>query len=275
MIKSDIEQKAKLIALARALGQEPDAQLVAEVEGYAAFQAEIKENARLSIMQDLQQAIAATKQQLVETLVQELPAEFPQPPSLEELEYFLSESTAEDEHDLDTATPQEISEPTSPTAQPVAEQSLTDLVAQSITQSVKKDSFQQPDPQTVPADLVSITRKLKYLEQWLGKISLAGPGGGAGSAQTLDRATKLITNSYYEITTKDYYIGVNYNNPVTIVLPTVVNNGTEYIIKDESGNAKHNPITVIGTVDNDIGGFILRISNGAVQLLYRNGWRIV
>jgi hypothetical protein len=170
-------------------------------------------------------------------------------------------------------TPQEIPT-TSASSDTIAEQSLADLAAASISASIKRDSFQQPEP-AASTDLVSLQRKVKYLEQWLGKISLAGPGGGAGSAQTLDRATKLITNSYYEITTKDYYIGVNYNNPVTIVLPTVVNNGTEYIIKDESGNAKHNPITVIGTVDNDIGGFILRISNGAVQLLYRNGWRIV
>lgn len=272
MLKSDYEQKAKLIEFARALGQQPDQKLINEVQAYLDFQKELRENARASIASDLKEVLASLKQEVSAVVVED----FPLPPSLDDLEQLI-ESTTEEQHDLDTETPQEIST-TSSTAAPeqaLAEQSLTDLVAQSITQSVKKDSFQQPDPQTVPADLVAITRKLKYLEQWLGKISLAGPGGGAGSAQTLDRATKLITNSYYEITTKDYYIGVNYNNPVTIVLPTVVNNGTEYIIKDESGNAKHNPITVIGTVDNDIGGFILRISSGAVQLLYRNGWRIV
>jgi len=36
------------------------------------------------------------------------------------------------------------------------------------------------------------------------------------------------------------------------------------IIKDEDG-----------TVDNDPGGFIIQINNGGVQLIYRNGWRIV
>ena len=47
------------------------------------------------------------------------------------------------------------------------------------------------------------------------------------------------------------------------------------IIKDEDGDAEINPITVQGTVDNDAGGFIIQINNGAIQLLYRNGWRIV
>ena len=274
MLKSEYKEKAKLIELARALGQEPDPTIVNDVKSYLDFQKSIRENARSSILEDLQKALNSLKQDikpLDET------NEFPRPPSLDDLEEFLT-TIEEQSNDLDSQTTQEISAPdtteSEPSQEPIAEQSLADLAALSISQSVK-DSFQQPDPEITSQDLSSIQRKIKYLEQWLGKISLAGPGGGAGSAQTLDRATKLITNSYYEITTKDYYIGVNYNNPVTIVLPTVVNNGTEYIIKDESGNAKHNPITVIGTVDNDIGGFILRISNGAVQLLYRNGWRIV
>jgi hypothetical protein len=47
------------------------------------------------------------------------------------------------------------------------------------------------------------------------------------------------------------------------------------IIKDEDGDAETNPITVQGTVDNDVGGFIIQINNGGIQLLYRNGWRIV
>lgn len=273
MIKSDIEQKAKLIALARALGQEPDAQLVAEVEGYAAFQEELRENARLSIMQDLQQAIATAKQQLVETLVQEQPSEFPQPPSLQELEHFLSESTAEDEHDLDTETPQEISEPSAP-AQTVTEQSLADLAASSISASFKRDSFQQPDP-AAPTDLVSLQRKVKYLEQWLGKVSLAGPGGGASDTSNFTSYTRLVQDSAYTVARKDYYIGVNVHAPVTITLPDTAEAGRNLVIKDESGNCKHFPITLLGNIDNDANGLILKINNGAIQLIYRDGWRII
>ena len=272
MLKTELEQKAKLIELARALGQEPDPDLVAEVAAYLEFQAELRESVRSGLERDLFNALQDSKQQ-IQNLIKETAVLYPEPPSLDDLEKFITENTQEETHELVQETPQEIPT-TSASSDTIAEQSLADLAAASISASIKRDSFQQPEP-AASTDLVSLQRKVKYLEQWLGKISLAGPGGGAGSAQTLDRATKLITNSFYEITTKDYYIGVNYNNPVTIVLPTVVNNGTEYIIKDESGNAKHNPITVIGTVDNDIGGFILRISNGAVQLLYRNGWRIV
>ena len=48
-----------------------------------------------------------------------------------------------------------------------------------------------------------------------------------------------------------------------------------YIVKDESGNCANNPITVTGNVDNDPGGFILQQDNGGIQMIYRNGWRIV
>ena len=121
----------------------------------------------------------------------------------------------------------------------------------------------------------AITKKIRFLEQWISKVSMAGPGGGAGSVAKLDHETKLITTPSYSITTKDYYLGVNYAGPVTITLPTIVNNGRMYIIKDESGICSTNPITVIGNVDNDPGGFILAQDNGGIQLIYRNGWRIV
>jgi hypothetical protein len=121
----------------------------------------------------------------------------------------------------------------------------------------------------------AIRGKLKFLEQWISKISMAGPGGGAGSVAKLDHETKLITTNTYSISTKDYYIGINYAGPVTITLPTIVNDGKMYIIKDESGHCSTNNITVQGTVDNDAGGFILAQDNGGIQLIYRNGWRIV
>lgn len=52
-------------------------------------------------------------------------------------------------------------------------------------------------------------------------------------------------------------------------------NGRQLVIKDESGNASLNPITVLGNVDNDPNGFIIKINNGGIQLIYRNGWRII
>jgi hypothetical protein len=47
------------------------------------------------------------------------------------------------------------------------------------------------------------------------------------------------------------------------------------VIKDESGNCSNNPILAVGTIDNDANGFSLQIDNGAVQMLYRSGWRII
>ena len=73
----------------------------------------------------------------------------------------------------------------------------------------------------------------------------------------------------------DYYVGVNYAGPVTITLPVTATSGRTIIIKDEDGDAETYPITVSGNVDNDPGGFILQINNGAIQLIYRNGWRII
>ena len=172
----------------------------------------------------------------------------------------------------------------------------------------KDASFQQPDVPIVDSTIKAVQDKLKFLEQWMGKISAAGPGGGEVNLRWLDDVyrpsisdgrflryndtlkkfefaevnphdivytTILITTPTYTVSDEDYYMGVNYAGPVTITLPTTPNSGRMIIIKDESGSASTNPITVLGTVDNDIGGFIIQLDNGAIQMIYRNGWRIV
>lgn len=87
--------------------------------------------------------------------------------------------------------------------------------------------------------------------------------------------TTLVTTPTYTCTDDDYYVGVNYAGPTTIILPLIPDSGRVVIIKDESGHASTNPISVSGTVDNDAGGFIIQLDNGAIQLIYRNGWRII
>ncbi len=87
--------------------------------------------------------------------------------------------------------------------------------------------------------------------------------------------TTLVTGPVYVVQDEDYYIGVNYAGPVTILVPETSDSGRTIMIKDESGNCSSNNITVDGTIDNDAGGFILAIDNGAIQLLFRNGWRII
>jgi hypothetical protein len=169
-------------------------------------------------------------------------------------------------------------------------------------------SFQQPDPDKVDPNIKAIQDKLKFMEQAIGRIAAHGPGSGEVNLRWLDDVkrdtisdgrwlkyseadkkfvfdeinpyevvynTTLVTTPTYTVDDNDYYIGVNYAGPVTITLPSSTNSGRMLIIKDEDGDAETNPITVLGTVDNDAGGFIIQINNGAIQLLYRNGWRIV
>lgn len=100
-------------------------------------------------------------------------------------------------------------------------------------------------------------------------------GGGAGDILNLDHQTTFVTSSHYVVGRKDYYIGVNCAARTTIVLPTIVADGRNIIIKDESGHCQRYPIIVEGNVDNNVNGFILRINNGGIHMIYRDGWRIV
>ena len=87
--------------------------------------------------------------------------------------------------------------------------------------------------------------------------------------------TTIVNSNTYVVTDSDYYIGVNNPYYTTIILPSAPSSGRMVIIKDESGNAQLYPIKIDGNVDNDPGGAEIRINNGGVQLIYRNGWRIV
>ena len=88
--------------------------------------------------------------------------------------------------------------------------------------------------------------------------------------------TTLVTSNTYVVNDTDYYIGVNYAGPVTIIVPSEPDSGREIVIKDESGNCETNNITVTGPIDNDANGFILAVNNGAVHMLFRgDSWRII
>lgn len=284
-IKS-IKEKELLVNFARAMGQAVDPRLVEDVERINAIRNSVRASVSENIFKDLGAAVTSAKYEpddgpltevQIEQIKETVQIEFPIPPSLDELLLVLDEQIEEVKNELVQTQSQEKSPETetsvSDTTKPVAEQTLADRTSEFLSKS--KDSFQQPDPLAVPSDMDAITKKLRFLEQWISKVSMAGPGGGAGSVAKLDHETKLITTPTYNISTKDYYLGVNYAGPVTITLPTIVNNGRMYIIKDESGICSTNPITVIGNVDNDPGGFILAQDNGGIQLIYRNGWRIV
>jgi hypothetical protein len=283
-----IKEKELLVNFAKSLGQEVDPVLVEEVERTNNIKASVRESISKNIFKDLNDAFKQSNNKpkyetddgpLTKTQFEQIleVTDFPKPPSLDDLMLILNE-IKEETNELVQAKPEEKSPETetriSSSTDPVTESTLAERTAKFISEA-PKDSYQQPDPLVVPSDMDAIRGKLKFLEQWISKVSMAGPGGGAGSVAKLDHETKIVNTPTYRVSTKDYYIGVNYAGPVTITLPTIINDGKMYIIKDESGHCSTNPITVQGTVDNDNGGFILAQDNGGVQLIYRNGWRIV
>jgi hypothetical protein len=88
--------------------------------------------------------------------------------------------------------------------------------------------------------------------------------------------TTLVTTNTYVVQDTDYYIGVNYAGPVTIIIPSEPTSGREIVVKDESGNCETHNITVSGPVDNDANGFILAVNSGAIHMLFRGDyWRII
>jgi len=168
--------------------------------------------------------------------------------------------------------------------------------------------FSNPNSPKVDPTIKALQNKMKFLEDWIAKISMVGPGGGEVNfrylddvdpnsigenkyltynqdnrkfyfdyvtSNTISNNTRLVTSNTYSLVPDDYYVGINYAGPTTITLQPTAQHGKVVVIKDESGNCSINPITVTGNVDNDSGGFILKINNGAIQMIYRNGWRII
>ena len=260
-----LKEKQLLVKWAKAMNEPIDAALVEEVERYEQLQEEIKQSVKTNSIKDLFVA-AQTVPVKEETVKEEI--EYPLPPTLEEVLDFFKEQ-------IDEPAVQEVEEP----AKEDKSADIVSVVANHITNEVKleerADSYQQPDVELTSRSVNDIRKKIKFLEDWLSKISLTGPGGGAGDVINLDHPVKLVTNNY-TITRKDYYIGVNAASSVTITLPDAIGfPGRKVVIKDESGNCSSNPITVLGNVDNDPGGFILQMDNGGIQMIYREGWRII
>lgn len=261
-----IKEKQLLVKWAKAMNEPIDPAMIEEVERYNRLQEEIKESVKKNTIVDL---IEASKK-IPEPVTTEL--EYPVPPTLDELYELLKEETNELVQ-AQTAEEPPVQTPAAPAP------TLAERAAEHITKEAKleerADSYQQPDAELSGRAVNDIRKKIKFLEDWLAKISITGPGGGAGDVINLDFPVKVV-NGDYTLTRKDYYVGVNANAAVNITIPpSIAFPGRRIIIKDESGRCSKYPIIVSGNVDNDPGGFILRINNGAIQMIYREGWRIV
>ena len=260
-----IKEKQLLVKWSKAMNEPIDPLLEEEVKRYNELQKEVLNSVRNNSINDLTEA-SKVAEEIVSKVI-----EYPKPPTLEEVLEVLKEEKDE------LVQTQEVTTETKSESKPA---SLAERAAEFITKEAKleerADSFQQPEAPLTNRSINDIRRKIKFLEEWLGKVSITGPGGGAGDVINLDVPTTIVTGDY-TVTRHDYYVGVNCTSRANITLPSssTLKNGREVIIKDESGRAQLNPIKVLGNVDNDPDGFEIRINNGAVQLIYREGWRIV
>jgi len=246
-----------------------DPSLVEEVERYEQLQKEIIESVRHNSIKDLTEA-SRVADDLVNKII-----EFPKPPTLDEVLDVLKEETDE----LVQPQTQQAVETSQPTSTEPATKTLAQRASEHITKEnqlkERADSYQQPESTVDIRSFNDVKKKIQFLQDWIAKVSLAGPGGGAGDIINLDMPTTVVTGDY-TVTRRDYYVGVNAASTVNITLPGSIGfPGRKIVIKDESGNCSSNPITVLGNVDNDPGGFILQMDNGGIQMIYREGWRII
>ena len=182
-IKS-IKEKQLLINLAKSFGQEADPTLIAEVEEHRKFESGIRNSIRSNVLEDLNKALLELKQQADRVSAEN---NYPLPPSLDDLENILGEKD-----DLDKKETEKIF------TEQKTDTNITDLVSQVISKSVKVESFQQPEPLLIDTDLTVIQKKIKFLEQWIAKVSMAGPGGGETKLRFLDDVDRTaIQEKYY------------------------------------------------------------------------------
>lgn len=198
-IKS-IKEKELLVNLAKSFGQEVDASLVEEVKEINKLKNKVKESVKTNLFKDLSEAFKKAEEPKYE--IAQLPVLetlFPKPPSLDDLSFLLDETPLTEEKDelvqkIQTKEPA-ISEDTkrsdpqatiaqSPEVIESKPSTLADATVKFLTDS--KDSFQQPDPLEVEPNIDALVKKVRFLEQWIAKVSMAGPGSGETKLRFLD-----------------------------------------------------------------------------------------
>ena len=107
-----------------------------------------------------------------------------------------------------------------------------------------------------------------------GPVGPIGPQGPPGSLANLP--VVLVDSATYAASNDDYFIGVIFDGSTTITLP-VGTLGKIFIIKDSTGDALANPITVVAlasTIDGQA-SYIIDSPWGSIGLIY-NGieWNV-
>lgn len=134
----NIKEKELLINLSKTFGQDIDPSIVEEVNRQKEFEKSIKDSARNNWIKDLQEALSSIKQDVDEIKEQ---TNYPVPPSLDELEAFLSETT-EEVNDL-VSQPQSGESATESVESEQAPETIIERTARAI--KINENSFQHPN----------------------------------------------------------------------------------------------------------------------------------
>jgi len=98
------------------------------------------------------------------------------------------------------------------------------------------------------------------------QIGVPGPPGPPG---TLIVPVTIVTSSPTTATSSQYFLGVNVASPSSIILPASVV-GKVFVVKDVSGNAFTNPITItaIGHTIDGQNSYVLNVNYSSVTLVF-------
>ena len=170
-----------------------------------------------------------------------------------------------------------------PVVEEVKEQTL---VERSLGLLTSPSDEKNSDPLT-PLNQEFVTQKdfqkhyTKIIERIQQQLSTVG-GGGESRLAFMDTATTLVTSASYEVSRRDYYIGVNYAGAVTITLPVATKTGKTFVVKDESGEAGRGTnryITILpasGDLIDSKDRAILAYDWGSLTFVWRgDSWRVI
>ncbi len=122
------------------------------------------------------------------------------------------------------------------------------------------------------------------LTHWvLMAAGITGPTGSQGpigptGISGFHSVTEVASSSYSVILNDNptQYFGISYSTPVTISIPDYTSDGKVVIIKDESGNAYSQNITINASKIDQSNQATIAIDNGSITMMWRvNTWWII